>query len=148
MASTLTKILIHVTFSTKNREPLIPLEIEKDLCAYVGGICRGHSSALLSMGGVNDHVHFLVSLGKTVALSDLMLNIKRDSSSMMKKRTGPDFAWQQGYFGFSLGESGSQALLSYIENQKTRHQHETFQEEVRKLCAKYNVALDERYAWD
>lgn len=148
MATTLTKILLHVTFSAKNRQPLIPAAIEQDLHDYVGGICRGHSSVLMSMGGTEDHVHLLVNLGKSIALSELMLEIKRDSSKLLKHRIGRGFAWQEGYFGFSLGESGVQQLQSYIANQKARHRQLSFQDEVRTLCAKYKVKLDERYAWD
>ena len=86
MASTLTKLLIHITFSTKDRAPLIPLHIEPYLYAYVGGICRHLNSPLMAMGGTSDHVHMLVSLGKTVALSDLMLNVKRESSKWIKQQ--------------------------------------------------------------
>lgn len=80
MASTVTKLLGHVTFSTRNRMPLISPDVESDLYAYVGGICRRLDSPLLAMGGVADHVHLLVSLSKNIALSDFMLEVKRDSS--------------------------------------------------------------------
>src|SRR5215831_10542797 len=100
MASTLTRILIHVTFSTRHREFLIPDLLEPDLYAYVGGICRRFESPLLTMGGTRDHVHMLVSLSKKVALSDLLLEVKRDSSKMAKDQVGSDFGWQDGYFGF------------------------------------------------
>ncbi len=80
MASTLTRLLIHVTFSTKNRAAMIPEAIEPDFYAYMGGICRRMESPLLAMGGVTDHVHMLVSLGKTVALSNLMLNCSVQNS--------------------------------------------------------------------
>ena len=105
MASTLTKLLMHVTFSTKDRLPLIAPDAEPDLFAYIGGICRRMESPLLTVNGVPDHVHLLVSLAKTVSLSELLLNIKRDSSKLMKERA-PGFGWQDGYFGFSIGESG------------------------------------------
>jgi REP element-mobilizing transposase RayT len=95
MASTLTKILVHIAFSTKNRAPLIPVDIEPELYAYIGGICRRADSPLLAMNGTMDHVHMMVSLGKTVALSDLMLEVKRDSSKWIKERdvTLRGFEW-------------------------------------------------------
>lgn len=91
MASTLTSLLIHITFSTRSREPLIPESAEADLYAYVGGICRNMNSPLIAMGGTTDHVHMLVSMSKTVALSDLLLNVKRDSSKWMNDHTSADF---------------------------------------------------------
>lgn len=150
MASTLTKILLHITFSTKHRAALIPPAIEPDLYAYIGGICRRMESPLLAMGGTSDHVHMLVSLNKTIALSDLMLNVKRDSSKWIKEKDAAlaDFGWQDGYFGFSIGESGVETLRAYIANQKEHHKKIDFKDEVRALFRKYAVEWDERYVWD
>ena len=150
MASTLTKILIHATFSTKDRVPLIPASIEPDLFAYVGGICRRLESPLLAMGSVADHVHMLVSLGKTITLSDLMLNVKRDSSKWIKEQDAAlgVFGWQDGYFGFSIGESGVSALRTYIAKQKEHHKTIDFKDEVRTLLRKYGIEWDERHIWE
>ena len=149
MASTLTKILLHITFSTKDRDPLIPEVIESDLFSYIGGICRRMDSPLLVMNGTSDHVHMLVSLGKTIALSDLMLNIKRDSSKWIKGKDTAmrSFEWQDGYFAFSIGESGVEALRAYIANQKEHHKTIDFKDEVRMLLKKYSMEWDERYIW-
>jgi len=148
MASTLTKLLIHTTFSTKDRLALIPEAIEPDLYAYIGGICRRMESPLLAMGGPADHLHLLVSLGKTVALSDLMLNVKRDSSKWIKEHGAPaHFAWQDGYFGFSIGESGVDALRAYIANQKEHHRSVDFKDEMRTFLRKYGIEWDERFVW-
>ncbi len=150
MASTLTKLLVHITFSTKNRAPLIPVDIEPELYAYIGGICRGADSPLLAMNGTMDHVHMMVSLGKTVALSDLMLEVKRDSSKWIKTRgaTLGGFEWQEGYFAFSIGESIVEALRAYITNQKEHHRQVDFKDEVRALLRKYGLEWDERYIWE
>jgi putative transposase len=150
MASTLTKVLLHVTFSTKHRAALIPAAIEPDLYAYIGGICRRMESPLLAMNGTTDHVHMLVNLGKMVALSDLMLNIKRDSSKWIKEKDAAlrAFSWQDGYFAFSIGESGAEALRAYIANQKERHKTKDFKDEMRAVFRKYGIAWDERYVWD
>jgi putative transposase len=150
MASTLTKLLVHITYSTKNRAALIPGAIEADFYAYVGGICRRMESPLLAMGGAADHVHMLVSLGKTAALSDLMLNVKRDSSKWAKEKDGSlgAFGWQDGYFAFSIGESAVDALRAYIANQKEHHKTIDFKDEVRAFLRKYGIEWDERYVWD
>lgn len=148
MASTLTSLLIHITFSTRYREPLIPDSVDIDLYAYVGGICRNMNSPLMAMGGTTDHVHMLVSLSKTVALSDLLLSVKRDSSKWMNDHTAIDFHWQAGYFGFSIGASGVPAAKRYIAHQKEHHRTMDFKDEVRNLLTQYGVEWDERYIWD
>lgn len=150
MASTLTKILLHITYSTKSRAPRIPASIEPDLYAYIGGICRRMDSPLLAMNGTPDHVHMLVSLAKTVALSDFMLNIKRDSSKWIKDRDAAlgEFDWQDGYFAFSIGASGVAALRAYISKQKEHHQAVDFKDEIRVFLQKYAVEWDERYIWE
>lgn len=150
VASTLTKILLHVTFSTKNRAALIPEPIEPDLYAYIGGICRRMESPLLAMGGTAGHVHMMVSLGKTVVLSELMLHVKRDSSKWIKEKDPPlgAFGWQDGYFAFSIGESGVDALRAYIANQKEHHKTVDFKDEVRAFLRKYGIEWDERYIWE
>lgn len=147
MSQTLTRLLVHVVFSTRRREPLITPEQEPELFACMGGTCRNHASVLLAAGAAADHVHLLISLGKTIALSDLMLDLKRDSSAWMKSRV-PMFSWQDGYAAFSIGQSGVDALRAYIAAQRLHHQQSSFQDELRVLCAKYGVDLDERHAWE
>lgn len=147
MASTLTRLLIHITFSTKDRRPLIEPEIESGLIAYVGGICRRLESPLLAMGGTTDHVHLLLSLAKTVTLADLLLHVKRDSSKWMKQHSVADFAWQEGYFAFSIGQSGVVALEAYIAGQKEHHATRDFKDEVREFLRKYGVEWDEKVIW-
>ncbi|HYE62397.1 MAG TPA: transposase [Phycisphaerales bacterium] len=146
MATTLTKILLHIAFSTKERADFIPEGLESDLYSYIGGVCRGRASVLLAMGGTANHVHMLVSLGKVTALSDLMLDVKRDSSRWMNERGA--FKWQEGYFAFSIGESGVEPLRAYIAGQKEHHAERGFQDEMRAIMTKYKMEWDERYVWD
>ena len=148
MATTLTKLLVHIAFSTKHRDAIIPAGVERDLFAYTGAICRRLGSPLLAMNGTADHVHRFVSLGKAIALSDLMLEVKRDTSKLMKEKGVAGFTWQEGYFGFSLGESGADALHAYIAGQKEHHRARSFQDEMRELLVKYKVEYEERYVWD
>lgn len=126
---------------------MIPQEVEPDVYSYIGGICRRMDSSLLAMGGISDHVHMLISLGKTVALSDLMLHVKRDSSKWLKKHDHA-FEWQDGYFAFSNGESGTDALRAYIAGQQQHHERTDFKDEVRTLLRKYKVEFDERHIWE
>lgn len=105
MAQTLVSLLVHVIFSTKNREPLITPEIEPELFAYIGGILKNNESRLLDAGGTFDHVHLLISQSKNIALTSLMKDVKKDSSSWIKTKGSEfrDFHWQDGYGGFSIG---------------------------------------------
>ncbi|MBY0311164.1 MAG: IS200/IS605 family transposase [Phycisphaerales bacterium] len=150
MASTLTKLLIHITFSTKNRIAIIPESIEPDLYSYIGGICRSMDSPLLAMGGTVDHVHMMISLSKTQSISALMLEVKRDSSKWIKLRDESleAFAWQDGYFAFSIGESAANALRKYIAHQREHHRAVDFRDEVREFLRKYGIEWDERYIWE
>ncbi|MBC7834223.1 MAG: IS200/IS605 family transposase [Phycisphaerales bacterium] len=148
MAGTLTRVLLHITFSTRGREPLIPESMEAELYAYIGGICRNHGSLLMAMGGMPDHVHMLISLAKTTALADLMLHLKRDSSRWMKERSDGGFGWQEGYFAFSIGESGVEELRRYIADQKGRHRTKDFKAELREFLAKYRIDFDDDRMWD
>lgn len=99
MAQTLVSLMVHVIFSTKNREAFITPEIEPELFAYVGGILKNHESRLLDPGGTADHIHLLVSQSKNVSLSSLMKDVKKDSSSWIKTKGSQfrNFHWQDGY---------------------------------------------------
>src|SRR5437762_9349645 len=98
MAQILVSLMVHVIFSTKNRAALITPEIEPELFAYIGGILKNHESRLLDAGGTADHVHLLISQTKNIALSSLMKDVKKDSSSWIKTKGGAfkDFHWQDG----------------------------------------------------
>jgi REP element-mobilizing transposase RayT len=149
MAQTLVSLLVHVVFSTKNREPFITPDIEDDLYAYISGIIRNHQSRCLAINGTADHVHMLVSQSKNIALSDLLEDIKKDSSTWIKTKDAKfkSFYWQVGYAGFSIGQSSVGALTRYIGNQKQHHRKRNFQEELLDLLKKYEVEYDERYIW-
>ena len=148
MPQSLSRVLVHVVFSTKHREDSIPIEIDADLHAYLGGIGRNVACPAIAVGGTANHVHLLVNLARTVTIADLLLNVKRDSSKWMKTKGVNAFAWQDGYGAFSIGESAVEEVCRYIANQRAHHEKMTFQDEVRALCRKYGVELDERYAWE
>lgn len=149
MAQTLVSLLVHVIFSTKNRVDLITPEIEPELFAYMGGILRNNQSRLLDAGGTANHVHLLISQSKNLALSDLLKDVKKDSSKWIKTkdRKFRDFHWQDGYAGLSIGQSNVAALKRYIAEQKKHHRKRTSQEEVIEFLQKYEVEYDERYLW-
>ncbi len=149
MPQSLSKVLVHLIFSTKHREPLIGLEIRPRLYAYLVGILDNLKSPSLQTGGVADHVHILFLLGRTISQAELVEEVKKSSSIWMKTEGGvPGFSWQAGYGAFSIGESQADTVIHYIQKQEEHHRTVTFQDEFRKFLEKYKVAYDERYVWD
>jgi len=151
MSQSLVQIYVHIVFSTKDRVPFLhDVAFRDKVHAYLAGICHGQDCPALIVGGVADHVHILCRLGKQIEVSNLIREIKRDSSSWVKdeQRSLSAFYWQGGYGAFSISPSHVQKLTQYIQDQEQHHKRETFQEEFRRICAKYNVPIDERYVWD
>lgn len=150
MPQSLSNVLLHIVFSTKNRQPWIDAEIEQELFPYLATICNELGCPAHKIGGADDHVHIACSLSRTVEISKLLATIKANSSRWIKSK-GPrfeHFAWQNGYGAFSVGQSQLEPLRMYIAGQREHHRRESFQDEFRKLLAKYQVEYDERYVWD
>jgi REP element-mobilizing transposase RayT len=147
MPQSLVKILVHVVFSTKNRTDLIDPEIEPQLFGYIRGIIENHGCRMLIAGGTANHIHILISLGRA-DIVELIGDIKRESSKWMKEHGVGKFYWQKGYGAFSIGQSQVAAVSNYIRNQKPHHAKQSFEDEFRTLCVKYDVEIDERYCWD
>lgn len=150
MPQSLSSILIHLIFSTKNREPFITEAIEKELHPYMATIFRGLKSPSLTIDGTTDHVHILFSLSRVIKIADLVEEVKTESSKWIKKK-GPEFKnfhWQNGYGAFSIGQSQVPILKRYIARQRLHHARVTFQDEYRKFLKSYGIDYDERYVWD
>ena len=150
MPQSLSAILIHLVFSTKNREPFITPAIETELHPYMAKIFRELKSPSLTIDGTSDHLHILFSLGRVIKVADLVEEVKTESSKWIKTkgRKFRNFHWQKGYGAFSIGQSNVVALKRYISNQKMHHRRITFQDEYRKFLKSYGVGYDERYVWD
>jgi putative transposase len=147
MPQSLSQVLIHIVFSTKNRVPLITLEIDSELHAYLGQICNNHNCPSILINGVANHVHILCGLSRTLTMADLIEESKTGSSKWLKTRS-PDllmFSWQNGYGVFSVDWRNADAVKSYIAGQKEHRARVTFEEEYRKLLHDLGVAFDERY---
>ncbi|MFO0964025.1 MAG: transposase [Gemmataceae bacterium] len=150
MSQSLAKNLIHLVYSTKNREPWLPKEHRDALFAYQAGIFKKWESPALLIGGVEDHVHALFGLSKNHALKKVVEEVKKGSSKWMKFN-GPkqsSFHWQAGYGAFSVSQSNVATVLRYIENQEKHHKRMTFQDELRELLRRHGMEFDERYLWD
>jgi len=150
MAHTLTSVLIHAIFSTTNRQPSLKPEVRERLFPYMGGIIRDMKGTALLINGIEDHVHVLTSLPATVALSDLMKELKGISSGWANDTLElPDrFGWQVGYAAFSVSKSLSETVRNYIARQEKHHRRMTFQEEYLEFLRRHEVEYDPRFVFD
>ena len=150
MPQSLSSILIHLIFSTKNREQFITPEIEAELYAYMASIFKALKSPALIINGASDHVHSLFALSRVLTVAELVEEVKTESSKWIKHkgREFQNFYWQNGYGAFSIGQSQVPTVKRYIGRQKQHHRRVTFQDEYRKFLKAYEMEYDERYVWD
>ena len=148
MAHTLTLLLAHIVFSTKERPSSLTAAVQPDLFAYLGGIAREHDSTAVIVNGMADHVHLLVAYPPSLALADLVRVLKTNSSLWLHREhrnTHSLFAWQSGYGAFSVSHSARASVMQYIARQQEHHQRMNFEQEFRKLLNRHGVGYDERF---
>ncbi|HEY3761119.1 MAG TPA: IS200/IS605 family transposase [Verrucomicrobiae bacterium] len=151
MPQSLSNILVHAVFSTKDRRPFIrDKSLRDELHKYIGGILNHLNCYPLIVGGVEDHVHLLSTLSRTCEPAEMVKEVKRGSSLWIKQKdlNLQDFAWQSGYGIFSLGVSQIEPVSNYIAGQEEHHRTVSFQDELRKLLREHKIEFDERYVWD
>jgi len=146
MPQSLSKMICHIVFSTKNRENLIPADQLEHLHRYIAECIRVVKGEAYRVGGTENHVHVACSLPRTVTAAMLLEEIKRPSSKWMKQ-FDPNFHWQDGYGIFSISQSHLDQLVRYIDNQKVHHKELDFKDELRGICDRYGVSYDEAYLW-
>jgi putative transposase len=147
MANTYTQIHIHAVFVVRFREGVIGQEWKDELYKYITGIIHANGHKLLAINGVEDHVHVFFGLRPSQSLSDLMQDVKANSSKWINERkfVKGKFEWQSGYGAFSYSKSQIPDVIRYIERQEVHHRKQTFLEEYRDLLVKFGVEFDERY---
>jgi REP element-mobilizing transposase RayT len=150
MPQSLSNVLLHIIFSTKNRHPIIDKIIQPELYAYMTSIFASCGSYIHKIGGVDDHIHIFCSLPRTLSISNLLEEIKKNSSKWVKTKGQKyhDFSWQKGFGAFSVSASLHNALITYISNQEEHHKKQTFQDEYREFLRLNNISYDEKYLWD
>lgn len=150
MPQSLSKIFVHLVFSTKNRARLLPDDIRLDLHAYMGGILRNLECPAIEINTEPDHAHILYLLGRTIAVADVVAAVKTGATNWLQpQRPGlVDFHWQSGYGAFSVSQSNVSEVRNYIQRQREHHRSREFQEEFRILLERHEVEYDERYVWD
>lgn len=149
MAQSLSINIIHIIFSTKNRQPLLNKQIRERLYPYMAQLVRDKGSECYRIGGVEDHVHLAIRLSKTVTLSKMISEVKTGTSKWLKGVSSSlsEFAWQEGYGAFSVSPKDLDAVIKYIDRQEEHHKKASFQDEFRAFLKKYGVEYDENYVW-
>jgi REP element-mobilizing transposase RayT len=149
MANTYTSLHYHVIFSTKNRERWLVPEIEQRVWEYIGGIARAHRMTALQVGGIEDHIHALVTAPPTIAPFQIAQFLKGDSSKWIHEEFSAlrNFGWQDGYGAFTVSKSNIPMVIQYIQNQREHHRKKTFQEEYLEFLHANSIEYDERYLW-
>jgi len=150
MPQSLANIYIHLIFSTSDRQPLLTDDIRPSLHSYLGQIGKTLECPLIIANSVEDHVHILHRLSRTVTISKAVEEFKKSTSKWLKSQS-PDlanFSWQSGYGAFSVSESNLDSVTAYIQNQREHHHTKSFQDEFREFLKKNKLSCDEQYLWD
>ncbi|MBI2437119.1 MAG: IS200/IS605 family transposase [Candidatus Magasanikbacteria bacterium] len=147
MANTYTNLFFHLVFSVKERRKLLSKDVRNRLYPYFGGIANGNDFKILSCGGVDDHVHILLSANPNISFSKIVQLIKGNSSKWIHD-TFPDlkiFSWQEGYGAFSVSYSQIEVIKNYIANQEQHHRNMSFEDEYIALLKRNNIDFDHRF---
>ena len=147
MANTYSQITLHIIFAVKGRENLLSSNHRKELYKYISGIIKNKGQKLFAINGMSDHVHILLSIDPKIAISDLVRDIKNNSSKFINEKRWfrGKFIWQEGFGVFSYSRSQRAQVISYIANQEQHHKKFNFKEEYRNLLSEFEVDYDVRY---
>jgi putative transposase len=140
----------HIIFSTKNREPLLLPDFTPRLYEYIGGTVRAKGGSLVAAGGMPDHIHLSVAMGREMSAADTVRDVKSNSSRWIHETIADlrGFAWQSGYGAFSVSRSNLDDVKWYITSQPEHHRVRSFQEEFLAFLKRHEIEYDERYIWD
>ena len=151
MSQSLSRVVIHIIFSTKNRFAFLTgVEMQKRMHAYLARVLNEQDSPAIEVGGTEDHVHILCLLSRRHAISDIIKEAKANSSSWAKTlgRRCMKFSWQSGYGAFSINQSQIESVRKYIQTQVEHHRRKSFQEEYLGFLREYQISYDEKYLWE
>ena len=150
MANTYSQIYIQVVFAVHGRQNLLAKEWRQEVFKYMTGIIKNKGQKPIIVNGVEDHVHVFVGLKPSMALSDLIRDVKNNSSNFINENRWAKgkFNWQEGYGAFSYGHSQIEAVYNYIQNQEAHHVKQSFQDEYLDLLKRFEVDYDTKYLFD
>jgi len=149
MANTYTQIHIQFVCAVKFRDGLIHESFKEELFKYISGILNVHHHKLLAINSMPDHIHIFIGMRPTQSISDLMQEIKANSSRWIneKKFLKVKFEWQEGYGAFSYSKSQVNQVIDYIFNQENHHKKQSFKEEYLQFLKAFEIDYDERYVF-
>ena len=150
MAGTFSQLYIQTVFAVKGRENLIDKRWRDELCKYISGIITGKGQKSIIVNGVADHIHCFIGLKPSMSISDLMRDVKNNSSKFINEKgfIKGKFSWQEGYGAFSYSHSQIEQVYNYILNQEMHHQKKTFKEEYLEFLTKYEIEYKNEYLFD
>lgn len=150
MAGTYSQVYIQVVFAVKFRHNLIHPSWKEDLYKYIAGIIKGKGHKPIIVNGMPDHIHIFIGLKPAMAISDLVRDIKNNSTNFIndQKFVKGKFRWQEGYGAFSYSQSHIEPVYNYILNQETHHRKKTFHDEYIQLLQKFEIEFDEKYLFE
>ncbi|MEQ8583229.1 MAG: IS200/IS605 family transposase [Marinoscillum sp.] len=150
MANTYTQLYVHVDFAVRGRQNMISPKWKEELYKYITGIVTNKGQKLMIINGMPDHLHMLIGMKPDLALSDLIRDIKANSSKFINEKglaTGK-FGWQNGFGAFTVGQSQKENVINYIKHQEEHHSHKTFREEYIGFLKAYEVAYSDEYIFE
>lgn len=150
MANTYTQIYVHVVFAVHGRQSLIPRAHKEEIHKYITGIVRNKGQKLIAINTMPDHTHMLIGQKPDIALSDLVRDIKANSSGFInhKNWVRGKFRWQEGFGAFSYSHSQLGVVVRYIQDQERHHQKKSFRDEYIDMLKKFNIQYDDKYVFE
>lgn len=150
MANTYSQIYLQVVFAVKGRRSLIQREWKDELYKYICGVVNGKKEKVYAIGGVSDHIHILISIKPNILLSDLVRDIKCNSSKWINERQYVDgkFQWQEGFGAFSYTHWHLDTVINYINNQEEHHKKKSFKKEYLEFLEQFYIEYDEKYLFE
>ena len=150
MAGTFSQIYIQVVFAVKSRENLIGKSWKDELHKYISGIITGKGQKSIIVNGMSDHIHAFIGLKPSMAVSDLVRDIKNNSSNFIndKKFVRGKFSWQEGYGAFSYSHSHIERVYNYIQEQEKHHKKRTFKDEYLEMLKKFEIEFKHEYVFE
>jgi len=148
MPQSLSNVLVHLVFSTKNRTAWLTPDLREEVFAYLVGILKDIGCHPIQVGGHDDHVHLVFAMVRTRSFAQVVEEVKTGSSRWMKTKGVPGFAWQTGYAVFSVSPGDVSPVVEYVRDQAEHHKTVSFIDEFRALMKEAEIEFDERYVWD
>jgi putative transposase len=150
MAGTFSQIYIQIVFAVNGRQNLLQKPWRDDVFKYMAGIIKGKNQKSIIVNGVSNHVHLFVGLRPSMAISDLVRDVKNNSSKFINERklVKGKFSWQEGHGSFSYSHSHIDQVYKYILNQDIHHRKKTFKEEYLEFLRKFEIEYDEKYLFE